>query len=720
MDLHALFSPKSIAVIGASTKPESVGYTLTENLLKNGYAGKTYPINPKTDTLFGLPCYKNITEVPQEIDLAVIIVPAAIVPQVLREAGEKNVRAAIIISSGFKETGSSGQKLEDEIASIAREYGIALLGPNCLGFIHPKIGLNASFASRMPEDGSIAFFSQSGALCTAILDLTAESLGFSCFASIGNKAVIEEDELLRHFAQDEDTRIISFYTEGLTESDGIIKAGRAILARSQAKPIIALKSGVSEAGTRASNSHTGALAGSDAAYQALFRQARIIRAKSLEQLVHFLAVFSHNPLPQGQGNRLAIITNAGGLGVLATDAAMASGLEIASLSEATKEKLKAVLPAAASIQNPVDVLGDALADRYRAALEIVAADDQADMLLVIVTPQTMTQARETAQAIADIKKHSGKPVVAVFAGKESFEAGIALLRKNGIAMIAYPEAGAQALGALAQVSKWRDDLSATQFSFKDIDREKAAAIIGAAKQEGRAALTEMEASGILAAYGFPFLETHMAKSKEEALEAARSIGKPRRSRNDSGKPVALKIVSPDIIHKSDAHGVLLDISPDNAGDAYEKLLAQVSERVPEARLEGALVVEMAQSDPPKIGEARGKEIILGLKKEPRLGTVVLAGLGGIFTEAFKDSSLRFAPLTEEDAREMLSELKSLPLLEGARGERGIDIPALIGFIGRLSRLASDFPEIAELDINPLLVFPDVQDFRVLDARIRLS
>lgn len=708
MHLDTLFSPQSIAVIGASTKTASVGYTLTENLLKNGYTGKVYPVNPKTDTLFGLPCFKRVSDIPHTIDLAIIIVPAALVPAVLSEVGEKNIRAAIIISSGFKEIGNKGKALEEAVIATAKKFNIALLGPNCLGFLHPKLGLNASFAKRMPHEGDIAFFSQSGALCTALLDLTMDSLGFSHFVSIGNKAVIGENELLCYFAKNENAKTISFYTEGLTEGNTLIETGRAILAKGVAKPIIALKSGTTRAGTNASSSHTGALAGNDAAYQALFKQARIIRAADLEQLICFLTAFSHNPLPEN--NRLAIITNAGGLGVLATDAAVTNNLQIAKLSKATEEKLKNILPSAASVQNPVDVLGDALADRYHAALEIVAADSHVDMLLVIVTPQTMTQALETAEAIASIKKHSNKPIIACFAGKESFTDGFSVLQKNAITTVLYPEAGAEALAALAQVSAWRKQISATPFSLENINYEKAKALLTAVKNEGRSTLSEMEASEVLEAYGFTFLESGVAKTKEEASTLAKKIG----------KKVALKIVSPDIIHKSDVSGVLLDIDPSDAENTFEKLMTQVKEHAPVARLEGALVVEMAQNGPPGSSEASGQEIILGLKKEPGLGTVVLAGLGGIFVETFKDTSVRFAPLIREDAEEMLYELKAFPLLSGTRGKQGIHLETLITMIGRLSKLATDFPEIEELDLNPVLAFPEAENFRVLDARIRLG
>lgn len=700
MQFETLFSPRSIAVIGASTKIGSVGYTLTENLLKNGYTGHIYPINPKTDNLFGLPCYANISLIPHEIDLAIIIVPASVVPLVLREAGEKGVHAAIVISSGFKETGVEGKKLEDEITQISKEYDIALLGPNCLGFLRPSLRLNASFAKLLPADGKIAFFSQSGALCTALLDLTGDSLGFSYFVSIGNKAVIDDNKLLRFFASDKNVSVIGFYTEGLTDSAKIIETGKAVLSRSEPKPIIALKSGTTTAGTQASSSHTGALAGSDDAYEALFKQARIIRATSLENLLDLLSVFSNNPLPKN--NRISIITNAGGLGVLATDRAVEAGLRVASFGEETKKKLRAVLPPSASVNNPIDVLGDALALRYRDALAIVAADEETDMMLVIVTPQTMTQAFETAEAIIDIKEQYDKPIIAVFSGKESLSEGVVLLQKNNVATLTYPEASAEALGALAQVAMWRKQISVVPIALKNIDKEKAMAIIAKVKSERRTAPTEKESSEILKAYGFPFFATYEVRNKEEAREAAQKIG----------KKVALKIVSPDIIHKSDAGGVILNTDPEDAGEAYEKLLATVKKHAPKAKIDGALVVEMS--------EKGGKELLLGLKKEPGLGTLLVFGLGGIYVETFKDVTMRFVPLTESDIDEMVREIKSFVLLSGVRGETGIDILYLKELLMRLAQFALDFPEVAELDINPLLAFPKSDNFRVLDARIRIQ
>ncbi len=699
-DLNILFSPKSIAVIGASTTPGSVGNDIAKNLTQGEFAGETFLVNPKTTELFGVPCYPDLASVPGTPELAIIIVPAAIVPEVLRQSGEKGIRAAAIISAGFKETGPDGKVLEDTVATIAGQYGIALLGPNCLGFLHPKIGLNASFAPVLPDDGPVAFFSQSGALCTAMLDLARGEVGFSKFVSTGNKAVIDEKALLTFFAEDDSTKVVSFYSENLTDAAAIVEIGRSAISRAEPKPIIGLKSGRSESGIKATSSHTGALAGSEAAYESIFRQSRMLRADTLRELLDAVSIFSKNPLPRGSS--VAIITNAGGPGVLATDAASRAGLTLAALSDDTKAALHRALPQAASVENPVDVLGDAKSDRYRAALELVSAEEGVDSLLVILTPQSMTEAEETARAIVETKRSCGKPVVAVFAGSSLLEAGAEILREAGVSVFAYPEEGAKALGSMAQVAKWRSGGFSAKREFPDIDRDRAKEIFARVFAEERTMLYEREAYEVLRAYGFPILRSTYVRSPEEADKAAREIG----------RPVVLKIVSPDIIHKTELGGVMLNVAPEEAGQKFGELLHRVRMKAPEARLEGAMIVEMAMSG--------GKELIFGAKQEPGLGTVLVVGMGGIYTEVLNDASFRFAPIVREDALEMLSELRSASILDGARGEARIDTDHIVELLERLSRLVEDFPEIRELDINPVNVFPDADNFRVIDARIAIG
>ncbi len=700
MSLHSLFAPRSVAVIGASTTPGSVGNDVAKNLVESDFSGETYLVNPKTDTLLGRPCYPSIDAIPGSIELAIIIVPAKIVPAVLREAGERMVRAAVIISAGFKESGPTGATLEAEIVAIAREFHIALLGPNCLGFINPSAYLNASFASSIPTNGSIAFFSQSGALTSAFLDLTKGRLGFSLFASIGNKAVTDEKALLEYLRKDEGTKTIGMYTENLTDAVRLITLGRENLGSKRPKPIVALKSGTTAAGGSASSSHTGAVAGSDAAYDALFKQAGMFRAESFEELMDLLLVLDQNPVPRG--NRVAIVTNAGGLGVLATDAAIENGLELAALDERTVRSLQEILPPAANTHNPVDVLGDALADRYAKTLKIVADDDGVDLILVILTPQTMTEAEKTAEEIAKLRKAKPKlPIVTVFSGAALVSAGQLVLQKADIPNLLYPESAARALGTLARFGDWQRSLrdeSPTEYE-RDIDRARQ--VLADAEARGQFQLGERAAMDFLSAYHFPFLKSRLITSREEAAQFAAEIG----------RPIALKIASPDIIHKSDVGGVLLGVRPEEADVAYEHLLATVKVHAPDARIDGAMAVEMA--------ETGGREILLGLKKEPGLGTLVVVGLGGIHVETFKDIAMRFAPLLPSDIDAMLDELKSLPLLLGSRGEASIDLGKLKEYIARLSQVAVDFPEIAELDINPLLSFPDGGAFRILDSRLRL-
>lgn len=702
MSLFTLFAPQSIAVIGASTTPGNVGNDITKNLIQSDYSGAVYPVNPKTTELYGKPCYPKIDAIPGPVELAIIVVPAAIVPTVLREVGEKMVRAAVIISAGFKETGAAGAELEASIQTIATEYSITLLGPNCLGFIAPKKFLNASFASAIPQAGNIAFFSQSGALMSALLDHGKKSLGFSHFVSIGNKAMINETILLSHFKKDPDTEVIGMYTEGLSAASALITRARASLSGETPKPIIALKGGMTEAGTAASSSHTGAVAGSAEAYHTLFRQARITEAKSFQELIELLNVFSKNPLPKG--NRIAIVTNAGGLGVLATDVAIEYGLKLAELSAETESKLKTILPDAASTHNPVDILGDAKAARYQAALEIVAADPNVELLLVILTPQTMTEPKETAEALIRIRElHPELPMVSILAGKDLVQSGRELLEKNNLAVLGYSESGARALGKLAEAARWsRETLSPTSPSFNDVQIDAAKNLLEKARAEKRYELGESASAEILKKYSFPFLESTLVTNRTEALEAAQKIG----------KPVALKIVSADIIHKSDVGGVLLNIEPEHADQAFEVLIETVRAKKPEAKMDGALVVEMAREG--------GRELLLGLKKEPGLGTLLVVGLGGIYVETFHDIAMRFLPLTERDVDEMLHEIKSYSLLAGTRGEKGVNVEGIKDLIARLAQFAADFPEVEELDINPLLVFPERGDFRILDARMRLT
>ena len=693
MPLQNLLQPASIAIIGASTNVGSVGNDVVKNIVTHGYEGRAYPVNPKATLLYDLPCFASIKEVPEVVDLAIVVVPAAIVIPVVEECGEMGVKNIVIISAGFKETGEEGKARETALLDLVKKYDLTLLGPNCLGYINPHINLNASFAKQMPNVGSIGFFSQSGALSTALLDMTHESLSFSQFLSIGNKTALQEKDFLTYFNTETNTHVIGFYSEDITDARSFIETGRSLT-----KPALVLKSGATEAGSKASSSHTGSLAGSDMAYSALFKQAHILRAETFQEFLDNLLITSKNPFPTGP--HVAILTNAGGLGVLASDAVSKKGLKLAELSPETTKTLQELLPPAASSHNPVDVLGDAPTKRYEEALALIGADQGVEMILVIVTPQSMTEATTTAEALLRFREKSPLPLAAVFAGKDSFKEARALLDPT-IATYQMAEAGADALGALHTLSVWAKN-TPEEVTLPTQSNATVAQIIEKAVKEKKTQLLAIEVESVLMNYGFTFPRAVTVTSRADAEENARLFS----------TPVVLKIISPEIIHKSDAGGVLLNIPPENIGSAYDTLIETITKNVPHAEIKGVSINE-------QIDSSHGKELILGIKTEPGLGKVVVVGLGGIYVEVFQDASLRFAPLTRNDVTEMLGELKSKALLSGTRGELPIDLEPIYEAILNLSNLAINHPEIESLDVNPFLVFPKGKKALALDARISL-
>jgi len=693
MPLQNLLQPASIAIIGASTNVGSVGNDVVKNIVTHGYEGRAYPVNPKATLLYDLPCFASIKEVPEVVDLAIVVVPAAIVIPVVEECGEMGVKNIVIISAGFKETGEEGKARETALLDLVKKYDLTLLGPNCLGYINPHINLNASFAKQMPNSGSIGFFSQSGALSTALLDMTHESLSFSQFLSIGNKTALQEKDFLTYFNTETNTHVIGFYSEDITDARSFIETGRSLT-----KPALVLKSGATEAGSKASSSHTGSLAGSDMAYSALFKQAHILRAETFQEFLDNLLITSKNPFPTGP--HVAILTNAGGLGVLASDAVSKKGLKLAELSPETTKTLQELLPPAASSHNPVDVLGDAPTKRYEEALALIGADPNVEMILVIVTPQSMTEATTTAEALLRFREKSPLPLAAVFAGKDSFKEAHALLDPT-IATYQMAEAGADALGALHTLSVWAKN-TPEEVTLPTQSNATVAQIIEKAVKEKKTQLLAIEVESVLMNYGFTFPRAVTVTSRADAEENARLFS----------TPVVLKIISPEIIHKSDAGGVLLNIPPENIGSAYDTLIETITKNVPHAEIKGVSINE-------QIDSSHGKELILGIKTEPGLGKVVVVGLGGIYVEVFQDASLRFAPLTRNDVTEMLGELKSKALLSGTRGELPIDLEPIYEAILNLSNLAINHPEIESLDVNPFLVFPKGKKALALDARISL-
>jgi len=699
-DLRPILEPQSVAVIGASRQPGTVGYAVLSNLLMGQYTGIVYPVNPKAKAICGVRTYPSVLEIPDPVDLAVIIVRAPLVPQVLEECGQKGVKGAIVISAGFKETGPEGAKLEAQVKEIAHHYGIALVGPNCLGVINtdPNYRLNASFAKEMPLPGNIAFISQSGALCTAVLDYAkGQGIGFSKVISLGNKADVNENDFLAYLWQDPHTQVILLYVEELTEGRRFLQLAREITGEGDGrKPILALKAGRTPAGARAVASHTGSLAGSDEVYEALFAQAGVLRADTVEDLFEYAIAFANQPLPNGR--RTVIITNAGGPGIMATDACVRYGLELAQLNEKTLEQLRQKLPPHASLLNPIDLIGDAQHDRYEAALDAVLDDPNVDAVIVLLTPQAMTDIENIANVIVQKSKQRVKPILACFMGLVDISAGVNILKENGVPCYSFPEDAVRALAAMVKYVDWIRR-PRTGFKMFPVDTERARNLLSKAPVSEHGFIPEEVAFQVLEAYGFPVLPWGVAKTPEEAVSVARQIG----------YPVVLKVLSPDIVHKFDVGGVQLNLNSDSdVKQAFEKIINSVKQHLPEARIEGVIVQAMAK---------KGREVILGLKRDPQFGPILMFGLGGIYVEVLRDVTFRFAPVRELGAYRMVRDIRTYKLLEGVRGEPPADIDKIVECIERLSQLAIEQDLIEELDINPLIVYPQGEGAVVVDVRI---
>ena len=711
-DLDAIFAPRSVAVVGASTTPGKVGHDIFVNILKGGYQGVLYPVNPKAKSIASVRAYPTLADIPDELDLAMIILPPKAALSAVEEAIAKGVKGIVIVSAGFKEVGGEGLDIEKQLVERCREAKVRLVGPNCLGVINPltDVSLNASFSARMPKSGNVSFISQSGALCTAVLDFaTDREFGFSKFISIGNKADVDEVDLLRYFHEDPDTEVIMIYVEELPRGQAFISAAKEITGGDHPKPIVVIKSGRTSAGAQAAASHTGSLAGSEAVYDAIFAQSGVIRAESIDELFDFATAFSYkNENVLGKlrrkvphGNRVAIVTNAGGPGIVATDMTVVSGLQLAHFSEETLEALKSHLPVTANVNNPVDVIGDAAQDRYENALAAVIRDEGVDGALVILTPQSMTNAMGTAQAIVRIVKRSHKPVLCCFMGIIDVSTGVKYLQAHGVPVYSFPENAAKAFGALYRYSKWLNRQELAPFNFKH-DKDNARLLLESALKEGKTYLSELDGNKLLACYGFPVLPTELARDADQAVRLAEK----------TGYPVVLKIYSPQIIHKSDAGGVKINLG--NAGsvkDAFEQIIANAKAFDPDAEIVGVLVQKMAP---------KGEEVILGATRYPKFGHLLMFGTGGVSVEVFKDVTFRLAPINRNSARFMVHGIKGFTLLDGFRGKPKADKAAIENLLVRLSDLVSDLPEIKELDINPLLVYAEGQGAMVADCRFILD
>jgi acetyltransferase len=695
--LAPFFTPDSVAVIGASSDPKKLGYAVVDNLVNGGYlkdGRQVFPINPKGGSILGQAAYRSVTEVPCPIDLAVIVIPYMLVPDALRTCCEKDIPAAIIISAGFREAGREGLERERELAEISRTCGIRLIGPNCLGVIDTNTPMNASFSAGMPPGGPMAFMSQSGALGTAILDWAqAGKLGLSKFVSLGNKADVSEIDLLRAWADDPSSRVVLSYIEGLPDGQEFMRVARQVV---KSKPVVAIKSGVTQAGARAVSSHTGSLAGSEQAYEAAFRQAGVLRVTSLEDLFDCARGFAY--LPPLKGDRIAVVTNAGGPGILVTDALERAGLTLARFDPECIIALEQFLPDAASAANPVDVLGDARADRYRFALEQVCADPHVDGMLVILTPQATTEIEETARVVVEVAGKVEIPVLACFMGEARVEAGAAILDAHHVPNFPYPERAAMVLKAMSTYRLYRQEPLPEYESFP-LDRESIRRTIAKALSEGRVAIGDAEARSILQACGLQIPASELAATPEEAVEVAEKVG----------YPVVLKVASPDILHKTDVGGVKVGLEKaEDVRDAFDLITYRAQRYVPEARLWGCLVQKMS---PP------GLEVLIGMNRDPQFGPLVTFGLGGIYVETLKDVTFRIAPFSRREVEGMLGEIRARALLDGVRGKPPVDKAALVDALLRVGQLVVDFPEIAEMDINPFIVYEQGHGGVAIDMRL---
>ena len=695
--LDAFFNPKSIAVIGASENPQKLGYQVLSNVIASGFRGGIYPINPKSKEISGLTCYASVLDVPEAVDLVVIVVPNTFVAPVLEESGKKGAKGAIVITAGFREAGGEGLKMEQQLLDIAKKYDMRIVGPNCLGVIDTLVPMNASFAAGTPDVGSIAFMSQSGALCTAILDYAlAENIGFSHFISLGNKADVDEVDLLDAWGDDERTNVVIAYIEGLRNGGEFIKMARKTARK---KPIIAVKSGRTASGSKAVSSHTGSLAGSDAAYDAAFNQAGVLRAESVQELFYYSVAFAHQPLLKG--NRIALVTNAGGPGVMATDALERNRLVLAQLQPETEAALKQVLPPAANIHNPVDVLGDARADRYAAALEIVLKDPGVDGAVVILTPQTSTEIEGTAEAVVKISRQANKPIFGCWMGEKEASKGTKVLVKSHVPNYPFPEPAVATLGAMYKYYAWRQQPEVEIENYA-VDKGAVARLFEDVRKDGRQTIGDTEAQAILKAYGITIPKSKVAATPDEAVAYCQEIG----------YPVVMKIASPDILHKSDVGGIIVGVKDDQeARQAFDTLIQRAKAHKPEATIWGAQIQEMVTN---------AREVIIGMNRDPQFGALVMFGLGGIYVEVLKDVTFRVAPMSRLQARQMVEAIRTYQLLAGVRGQAPSDVEAIVDTILRISQLVMDFPEIAELDINPMLVREKGKGAVAVDMRLILN
>ncbi len=699
-----------MAVIGASRRRDAIGGAILHNLLEMGFQGPVYPVNPTASHVQSVAAYPDVESIPGPVDLAIVVIPAAGVLEAVEACGRKGVRALVVISAGFKEVGAEGAKREDELRAMVRRYGMRLVGPNCLGILNtdPAVSMNATFAPVQAPPGRVAFSSQSGALGLAILDYAKQlDLGISQFVSVGNKADVSGNDLIEFWEQDEGTDLILLYLESFGNPRRFTRIARRV---GRVKPIIAVKSGRTRAGVRAAASHTGSLAGSDAAVDALCLQSGVIRTDTIEELFDVAILLAHQPIPRGA--RVGIVTNAGGPGIMASDACESHGLEIASLSDGTLAALRAFLPREASVRNPIDMIASASAENFERTVRLVAGDPSIDALLVIYVPPVVTRPLEIAQAIvrgsaAAVRDAAGrgegpKPVLSCFLGSHGVPEGLRSLHEGQIPSYAFPESAAIALARAVRYGRWRAEPEGAVREF-DVDREGAADVIAAARARAAAGtsawLDPDETRALLAAYGLASPAATIAHDADQAVAAARTIG----------YPVVLKLVSATITHKSDVGGVALDLRNDaEVREAYRGLVERLTALGWRDQMQGALVQPMLRE---------GLEAIIGMTHDASFGPLIMFGLGGVNVELLKDVAFRVHPLTDRDARELVRSVRGFPLLGGWRGSPPGDVEAVEEALLRIAQLAGDHPEVVEMDLNPLRVLPPGRGCLVVDARI---
>ncbi|MCW4049220.1 MAG: acetate--CoA ligase family protein [Candidatus Bathyarchaeota archaeon] len=698
MKLDSIFRPKSVAVIGASNTPGKVGYVLSNNLLKSGFEGDTYLVNIRGGEILGQQSHKSILEVPGDVELAVISIPSRFVIETVEQCGEKGVKALIVISAGFKEIGPEGAELEKKLVETAKKYDMIIQGPNCLGAINTHVPYDLSFASTLPKKGSIGFITQSGALGTAVLDwIIAEEIGFGSIISLGNKADLDEVDFIEAMAESPEIKIILLYLESIERGRKFLEVTERVVKE---KPIIVVKGGTSSAGAKAAGSHTGALVGSFLAYQKAFDKAGVILTDSIEDLFNYAVAFTEQSLPKDEG--IAIVTNAGGPGILSTDLIESLGLKMAQLTDKTKKTLIESLPTAAATGNPIDILGDALPDRYHIAIEAALQDPNVNSVVVLLTPQAMTDSLTTAKHLRELSLfYPEKPIIAIFMGGGWVSGATKYLKDHGVPCYNFPEKGIKTLNALYKYSRQLKLANQDPPVYPDIERDKVRKIYDDVKKDGRKVLFPHEAAAVVKAYGITAPGSMLATNAEDAVTFAEEIG----------FPVVMKVVSPDIMHKTDIGGVELNLANSQmVRIAFEEIMLKSRKAQPLAKIYGITVDKMVP---------RGHEMIIGMSRDSQFGPMVMFGLGGIYVNFLKDVAFRLAPLNERDAQHMMEETKSYTLLQGVRGQAPADIDSVREAIIRIGHLVWDFPELEDLDINPILVYDKGKGCIALDVKMTL-